>query len=264
MTQTTPQPEQPALTPDNRRVDYLELIQGKHIAIVGGAHDARKDPKVYSADLVVFCNDTWFRFGDILHDKLAFYTVNSSLERYERIPHIKERMRYWNLFMFNPQAQAAAAWATTNNIPWAFYGLNEYILHNNLMPSQAWIEDLAAIIQAFPCTGTSALFHVLMHEPASVYATGVDFYKQPNGDYPEKIGVHFIKPQIAYYAQLAYTNSKVSFSEQIWEAIFKLYDTKWAEVTEDLRKVVNSLYQKHGVLNEGHNSTQSKLIGAKS
>jgi hypothetical protein len=198
---------------------YNKLIEGKTIALVGGA-DTINRSFVESSEITIRINSHWAKQRGPIH--VLYHSGQHDAGPYSIIdqPEFRDIQFIWLdklQGIFNsPGFILIAAACKQYSIPLDYFvhGNNQcYTMVKELNPLESkyqWIKDFQGQWNMFAFTGILALEHLRQHPIKKLSVTGMNLFQ----DHPERLirkGSHNIEPHINYLRYLQREDSRIIF-----------------------------------------------------
>ena len=200
-------------------LEIIEFVYGEHVTIVGGAN--RREP-VPANSIVVRLNDHWLYQGGEAH---IFYVSCAQDQQ------INKLAAHWSVypdkipqFVIGNSGIGAARqnellqkFCEKHTIPFIAPSHDQHLDTSPAGPLNEWLNCFRKELGTHPFVGMIAAKHLSMLPVREVFFTGFDFYHDGK-DFPKKINVHDIPPQVAWFRKLLKTDARMKVDKRL-EAI---------------------------------------------
>lgn len=221
-------PRQPAIDLEARRRQYGALLKGKRVALVGPSRSvvgSGQGQEIEGYDLVVRINFQWPIPPSLIADvgkrmDILYHCCNGDVPITRHFRRGFEQTRF---------------------VCWQF-GIDSHKLQDHCvklgvpeLEVSAVFEQLLTRMNAFPTTGTVALFDLLSHDIERLYVTGMTFFRDPyhdgyltggndSGDeyrrgLTEMVGIHDVPAQFDLVRSIQATDPRLSVDPRLGELL---------------------------------------------
>ncbi len=203
--------------------EYEDIISGKSVAIIGGGPDI--DESAYDRDIVVRLNCHMPDQGGRT-DIIYWNNTKIGLRRRQALTASIPDLKFIWINIPAPEAPDLAYWCEKRDVPWGFWGVNDFMRYNDILPEIWWPFEIMEKYDFNPLTGSSAIHHLLKHDIKELFITGLDYYVSytPNGMPPQWIGIHEILPQMKFLIDKMEEDDRVLVDSTLEEILPKYYE----------------------------------------
>jgi hypothetical protein len=222
------QPRHPAVDLETRRREYGALLRGKRVALVGPSRSvvgSRQGQELEAYDLIVRINFQWPIPPPLIVDvgermDILYHCCNGDVPMMRLYQPGFERTRFvcWQFGIDSHKLQAHCQ----------KLGVPE-------VEVSSVFERLLSRMNAFPTTGTVALFDLLSHDIERLYVTGMTFFRDPYHDgyltgghdagdeyrrgQAETVGIHDVRAQFELVRSVQATDPRLSVDARLGELL---------------------------------------------
>lgn len=189
----------------------LEILQGKRVALVGGAQPDFCAGDYLQADLVVHVNNHWLRHRGRI--EALYHNCNRDVP----IEELDAEGFPWDAlqFVIGNRTQCGhrklAKRLEEIGVLYIDPSHDEFGGPNPFGPEHEWLNDFRKRLQCHPLMGVIAAYHLLIYPIDRLFLTGFTFYHERGrgAGFPAQINAHQIMPQVNWLRSVMVEDNRV-------------------------------------------------------